>query len=220
MQLRFNEGLLAKSLVDEWHGGFEGPPQRDIRTQSAFFAFRSRGSNHLFFHEVEHRLCLCLARLRVVFRPFLCLCREQGILLRLSLAVGGIQSVPPCFRLGLRSDKRLRFGANRPHCLPDGKPSAREKSPDDHSRSQHGAAIPPDKLLQPASRRRRPRQDRLVPQVTINVFRKVPGRGVAAVTVFFQRFHHQPVEVACQQLRELLHIQAAIGCDNRGRVSQ
>src|SRR5580704_9668024 len=94
VQPRFNEGLFTKSLVDEWRGRREGLAQSDLRPQSTEFSFRSRRSNHLLFQEVEHRFGLGLARDSVVFRLFLRLCRQQSILLRLSLAVGGHQSVP------------------------------------------------------------------------------------------------------------------------------
>ena len=63
-------------------------------------------------------------------------------------------------------------------------------------------------FLHAINRARRTRQHRVALDETRDVRREIVGRGVAAGAIFFQRLHHDPVEVAAQRVDQLRRIGA------------
>ena len=70
--------------------------------------------------------------------------------------------------------------------------------------------VPPGELAEAVPRRRRARLHRLVVQVALHVRREAVGRLVAAVAVLLQRLHHDPVQLAAHQLRQLRRLRASV----------
>ncbi len=80
--------------------------------------------------------------------------------------------------------------------------------------------VPPGELAETVAGRGRTGQDRLVAQVPLDVGRKAVGRFVAPRAVLFQGLHHDPVQIAAEQLPELLHLGLAMVGDCACRVAQ
>ena len=66
-------------------------------------------------------------------------------------------------------------------------------------------------FAQPIARRRRTRLHRLVVQVALHVGREGAGRLVAAVAVLLQGLHHDPVQLAAEQLAQPFGVAPAVG---------
>ena len=97
--------------------------------------------------------------------------------------------------------------------------AAEQHQEEQHQRRHRQAAlVPPGELPQPVPRRRRARLHRLVGQVALHVQREAVGRLVAAVAVLLQRLHHDPVQLAADQLRQLRRLRVPLGRDRRQRV--
>ncbi len=92
---------------------------------------------------------------------------------------------------------------------PPASESAPDQQPGDHrqhrrqSQRRHRPAadrraeeMAPEPLAESICDARRPRQHRLVVEVAGDVRRQLGGRSVAAVRIFLERLHHDPVEIA------------------------
>src|SRR5262245_44597172 len=73
--------------------------------------------------------------------------------------------------------------------------------------------MPADKLAEPVRGRRRTRVYWLVRQVTLHVGGEGAAALVATVSVLLQRLHHDPVQLAAHQLRQLRRFRLAL-CRN------
>jgi hypothetical protein len=74
-----------------------------------------------------------------------------------------------------------------------------EQDEQDHKGADGQTELPsPDELARPVGQARRPRQNRLVAQVAPDIRGEVVRRVVSTRSVLFQRFHHDPVQIAAQ----------------------
>src|SRR5262245_40382485 len=76
---------------------------------------------------------------------------------------------------------------------------------------QEPALVPPGELLQAIGRRRWAGDDCFVIQVVLDIRRETVGRLVAAVAVLFEGLHHDPVQLAADELGEFRRFCTAVG---------
>ena len=135
------------------------------------------------------------------------------------MSLFGFLRVHRCQNLLQEVGDRLRVSgcAVRPE-----KPQRCEREPE-QQRGRHQAAgddahsVAVDKLPQLVASAGGPREDGFVGQVPLNVGCQLLGGLVTSSAIFFQRLHHNPVQVAAKQLAERFRLDPTVFC-NLGKV--
>ena len=116
---------------------------------------------------------------------------------------------------------------HRPHPLairPHRQPGADRRRGDEQERERPGRrqrrAVLAGELLQLVRRRRRAGFDRVAFEVALDVLGEAVGRLVPPRPVLLQRLHHDPVEVAADELRQPGRLDLALGRDRRQVLSR
>ena len=104
--------------------------------------------------------------------------------------------------LGFLGLAGVRLRPRRPHRLPGADGYARHEQQGDRRRRGQPGPVLPRELAQPVARAGRRRQHRLAGQVAVHVRREAVGRLVPAGAVLLEGLHHDPVQLAADQLRQ------------------